>query len=343
MYCNPKNPKRFLIIQLRRLGDVLLTTPVIDVLKEHFPDAQVDFLTEEAFVDVLVDNPKLSTIFILNKDSWHEQLTLLRRIRKNKYDYVLDFFGNPRSSWWSFFSGAKKRVGYTYPVRQYLYNIRVTPDPRPKYVIDFKMDLLKPLGIPTTRRTMSLQVAPDVQKKMRDFLCAHGWDGKKKLVAILTPNVRKRSMVKNWRMDGYVTLAERVQQECNAAVVIIWGPGEEEDAYAMKRMTRGDNVIVAPQTTVREHAALVSLCSMLVTGCSGPKHIAVALGVPTVTIFGPTQEVCWNPPNNPKHIAVKADIPCIACDKTACETMECMKRVSVDMVMNAVKRIMNGG
>ncbi|MFC1512710.1 glycosyltransferase family 9 protein [bacterium] len=333
--------KKFLIIQLRKLGDVLLTTPVIDVLKDNFPKAQIDFFTETPFYDIASYNPKLTNLFLLNKHSIKDQLYTLRKIRRQKYDYALDFFGNPRSAWWAFFSGAKNRLGYDYPGRKHLYNICVKRDMKPKYVVDFKMDLLKPLGIDSDYLKTSIYVQANIREKMLNFIKEKGWNGYDKIVGLVTPNNRDVSRVKNWRFDGFADLAQKVIKELNAHVLILWGPGEQEEMRKLKSMINNDKVIVSPGMNVKELAGILSYCSVVVTSCGGSKHIAVSQDVPTVTIFGPTQEKCWNPPTD-KNIAVKAkNLECIECDQTSCSRMDCMKLVTTDMVFNAVKKILD--
>jgi len=332
---------KILIIQLRKLGDVILTTPVIDVLHEKFGnEAVIDFLTEPQSEDVLTDNPMLRKVWILDKSLPFNQLKLIWNLRREKYDYVFDFFGNPRSAQIAFLSGAKNRYGYDYPVRHRLYNKCVKRDRKSKYVVDFKMDLLQDLGIKPGFRKTSIYFKPELAVKMRDYLLAHGWDGKAKILAIATPNVRDVSLVKNWLFERYAELGARVQKELGAFVLILWGPGEKEVAENIFQGLADQNkATLGPNLTIKELAAMLSLANVLLTGCGGSKHVAVAVGTPTVTVFGPTQEICWNPPNDPKAVAVKAkDLECLQCDKTSCDDRKCMEQVTVDMVLDGIKR-----
>ncbi|MFH1715688.1 MAG: glycosyltransferase family 9 protein [Elusimicrobiota bacterium] len=331
--------KKILLIQLRRLGDVLLTTPIIDILKEKYPDARIDFLVETAYKDAVTDNPKLTNVFLLNKHSFLSQIKTIRLLRKQKYDYCLDFFCNPRSAWITFLSGAKQRLGFDYKGRKFLYNNVVKRDASPKYNTSFKLDLLKAMNIESKYITTSIYVKDEIKFQIKNFLKKNGWKDGERLIGLVSPNVRDVSKIKNWRMEGYSKLAERIICDMKAKVVILWGLSEQEEASKLYRMiNKPHDTILTPMFDVKELAGLISYCNAVVTGCSGPKHIAVALGVPTVTIFGPTQEMSWNPPMH-KHIAVKAEkLICIGCDKIYCETMDCMKLVTVDMVYDALQK-----
>ncbi|MCP4482000.1 MAG: glycosyltransferase family 9 protein [bacterium] len=331
--------KKILIVQLRKLGDVILTTPIIDVLYKKFEnDVIIDFLTEPQSEEVLTDNPMLRQVLVLDKSSVKEQLKLIWKLRSEKYDYVFDFFGNPRSAQLTFLSGVKKRYGYDYPIRHRLYNHCVKRDRKSKYVVDFKMDLLRDLDIEPGFRKTSIYFKREMSEDMRHYLCEHGWDGKSKILAIATPNVRDVSLVKNWLFERYAELGSLVQKDLGAFVLILWGPGEKdiaEDIYY--HLADKEKACLAPDLSIKELSAMLSLTDVLLTGCGGSKHVAVAVGTPTVTIFGPTQEICWNPPNSLKNIAVKAkELECLQCDKTECDDRQCMKRVTVGMVFKAV-------
>ena len=334
--------KKILLIQLRKLGDVVLTTPVIDVLYKKFgSDAQIDFLTEKEYSLILSGNPYLTKIYSLDKNDWKSQLKIIRQLRTEKYDFVFDFFGNPRSAWISFFSGGKYRYGYDFKGRKFLYNRIVQRDKNSKYAVDFKLDLLKDFGIQDGDKKTSLYADDELVKEYKICLREAGWKNSQKILAIVAPNVRQASVVKNWIFDRYIELANRSQKELGAFVVILWGPGEEENAEAIKQKIDQQKCFMPPKLKLDELAALIKNCSVLFSGCSGSKHIAVGLGIPTVTVFGPTQEICWNPPNSDTNIALKAkQLDCIECDKTECKDQECMKMIMTEMAFEAVVRFL---
>jgi len=178
--------KKILLIQLRKLGDVILTTPIIDVLHEKFGghgNVQIDFLTEKEYSKILFGNPRLTNIYSLDKNNTKNQLNIIKQLRHEKYDYVFDFFGNPRSAWLSFFSGAKYKYGYDFKGRKFLYNRIIKRDTNSKYAVDFKMDLLKDFSIHPGYRKTSVYVEPEIFKKQQDLLFKSGWDCKQKNIS----------------------------------------------------------------------------------------------------------------------------------------------------------------
>ena len=138
----------FLLIQLRRIGDVLMTTPSIRQLRETFPDAHFTFLTESPSDQVLRENPHLDEILLHRKtESLTESIKFFLNLRSRKFDCVIDFFGNPRSALMTFCSGAPMRIGFDFRGRSWAYTHPVMISEEVTYAAQDKSQLLKPLGI----------------------------------------------------------------------------------------------------------------------------------------------------------------------------------------------------
>jgi ADP-heptose:LPS heptosyltransferase len=212
------------------------------------------------------------------------QLNLIKKIRKEKYDFLFDFLGNPRTAWITFFSKAVKKVGFDFRGRKFAYNIRVERDNRPKYIVDFKLDALRAVGIDigNEREPLSMFVPSGAQTFADNFFANNNLDKKKPVIGI-SPTSRKQTRI--WPGKYFAQLADKLIQQYNAKIIFLWGPGEET------------------------------------------KHIAVAMDVPTITIYGPTQSECWNPSER-MHQALKSDIACIGCNRNECSSMECMEKVT---------------
>ena len=139
---------KFLLIQLRRIGDVLMTTPSIRLLHESFPNADVTFLTESPSDQVLNENPNLNEILVYRKpESITELLRYFMHLRSRKFDCVIDFFGNPRSALMTRFSGAPMRIGFDFRGRNLAYTHSVKISGEVTYSAADKAQLLRPLGI----------------------------------------------------------------------------------------------------------------------------------------------------------------------------------------------------
>ncbi len=133
----------------------------------------------------------------------------------------------------------------------------------------------------------------------------------------------------------------RIGDELIAAgypVIIPWAPGELEYVRKAAAMMKSQPVI-APRTTLGKLAALLDRCALLICNCGGMKHFAVAVGTPTLSIYGSSNPHAWTPPNDPRHVFVRADLDCLGCGKRECEPLECMIKVTPDKVLATLDRM----
>ncbi|MFH1784215.1 MAG: glycosyltransferase family 9 protein [bacterium] len=330
-----KNVKKILIIQLRRIGDVLLTTPVIESLREHFPQSSIDFLVEEPANEVVQGNPYLDNV-IISRKGFFDQVKLIKKIRQTGYDMVIDFLGNPRSAWICFFSSGGYRVGFDFRGRQFAYNIIVQRDKSIEYAVDFKMQALGKIGITLPRKEMFFAITPEAQSFADKFLDAHRKDGRI-FVGITSCSRRSARM---WLKEYFAQIADVLIEKYNSQVILFWGPGEKKRIDKIASLMRNKPVI-APAVTLKQLGALISRCKLMITNDNGPMHIAVSVGTPTVTIYGPTSQYNWNPPGELMHKAVTSDVGCLRCYMQDCDSMECMKKLTPDKVEPVIKDMLS--
>ncbi|MBI5555854.1 MAG: glycosyltransferase family 9 protein [Elusimicrobia bacterium] len=325
-----KPKAKILVIQLRRIGDVLLTTPVLRALRRQFSGAQIDFLVEKPGAEILAANPYINNLLVYDKK---EQLRWIRRIRAAKYDVILDFLGNPRTAWIVGLSGAKYRLGFKRPGRDFVYTEKITPDPVPKYVPAFKLDLLKPLGLENKDVDLDLQISASAQERINSFLAKEKIKETDTLIGI-SPTSRRQA--RRWLKRGFAESADLLMQKYGAKVIFLWGPGEETYIDDIINLMQ-NSPLKSPALTITESVALTSKLTLFMGNDNGPMHIAQGLKIPTVVIFGPTQSANWSEPD-PRNIVVKAEVPCLECNKQECAGRCCMARVTVLMVEEAIKK-----
>jgi lipopolysaccharide heptosyltransferase II len=333
-----KNPPRsILVLRPGAMGDVLLTTPALRGLRRAFPETRISILVTASGRAILERNTNVDEILLLDKSSLRSQAKLLRQVRRKKFDLVIDFLCNPRTALIALFSGAPLRLGYDVRMRRVAYNIQ---QPRDEYIDGKKVvkygaqvniDMLRCLGIESVDTELDFEVGGVAQKRVDEFLYSHSVKNRE-FVSVCPAGTWA---AKTWAVEKFAGLADRIVTELGHRVVILWGPGEKELAQKMASLMKTDS-IVAGETAIDEVAALIRRCALFVSNDSGLKHIAVALGTPTVTIFGPTNPRTWNPPKG-MHVAVFAEVDCLFCDKNTCEDMRCMKELAVETVFSMVQ------
>lgn len=317
---------RFLVVQLRQIGDVVLTTPLPRILKEARPGCQVSFLTERPSHQLLEGNPFVDRVFVNDrKGSWRDTLRLGLSLRSEHFDAVLDFMGNPRSALLSFLSGAPRRISYPAKGRGFLYTHRVVPEER-GYAVAIKKALLAPLGIRSAWDRPEVFLTPgerEAGQELRRELC-----GPAKRLVTIDPSHRRPT--RRWPADHYGTLCALLRTEFGAAPVVLWGPGEEGDADAVVRAS-GGAAAKAPSTKLREMAALIAAADLHVGNCSAPRHIAVAVGTPTFVVLGSTSRG-WTYPG-PYHTQVALGLACQPCNQNQCpREFACLRNLSPEAV-----------
>jgi ADP-heptose:LPS heptosyltransferase len=328
---------KILVIQLRQVGDVLLTTPVLRVLRAYYPHSHIAFLTERASAPLVMNNPHLDEVIIRNRyGSWWEELELIRQIRHQQYDLVLDFFRNPRSGWLTLLSGAKYRVANYHPLRAFFYNITPKIQAGKGYATLDKLALLKAIGLEGDLTPPYLEVPEEARVYIEEFLAAQGIS-KPDLVITISPTGRRQH--RKWMPEKYAQLADWLSDTCGAKIIFLWGPGEKEEVVSILKKCHRPHILACP-TDLLQLAALLDKSRLHIGNESAPRHIAVARGTPTLTILGPTSEANWTYPS-PFHRVVYESVPCRPCEKKTCAyQMECMRYLTVEKVAGACKELL---
>ncbi|MXZ75938.1 MAG: glycosyltransferase family 9 protein [Gemmatimonadetes bacterium] len=318
----PEDPRRILVIKLRATGDVVLATPVIENLKRRFPRARLSFLTEEASADVLRWNPWLDELIVLPlrqwgsqgiRGSWREQARFYRNLRQRRFDLVFDLFGNPRSAVLTWLTGATDRVGFAFRMRRHAYTTVVTPSGRPGHEVRFHLEALEALAIPVAVDRPRVAIPGTANEKADAWLREHARDAR----AVIGLNPGGGWAIKRWPPEFFGRLADALIDEYGVHVLILWGPGEDGLVAQVTGAMR-NRPLVLPETTLAELGAYLERCGLLVSNDSAPMHMAAALNVPTVGIFGPTDPRAQGPWGDGHGVVRKESVDCLGCNRTRC-------------------------
>src|SRR5712692_10617123 len=240
----PRIPaERILVIQFRQIGDVLLSTPVLRALRSAYPQSYIAFLTEPSPGRVLQGNPLLDEVIIRPRHStWRQQWQLLRHLRRQRFELVIDLMGNPRSAVLACLSGARHRLAFARFPRSLLYTMLVThPHPVPEYTVAKRLRLLEPLGIRATDLTPILPYTQRAQDEVATFLRAHAITPKEFLVCIdPTHHVPTRQ----WPGAHFSAFVDMLSERLGARVLLLWGPGEEAQVHAIAAAARSRPVLI---------------------------------------------------------------------------------------------------
>lgn len=333
-------PRRVLVIMLRRVGDVLLTTPAVRALRKLHPEARLDFLLEPPGHEMLHGNPDLDSV-LLYRGGPAAHVYWLLRLAGARYDWVVDFLGNPRTAALTFASRAPVRAGPGHVAHRWAYTHRMTQSAdRARYSALEKILMLRSIGIDADASDFLPRLTADADSEEFAAAAFRRLRMPRGLLVGLVPASRRET--RRWPAASYAALGRLLRERLGARLMVFWGPGEE----ALAREVRdgiGEGAHLSPETrSLRELAALLGRCGLVVSNCSGPKHIAVARGVPTVTVHGSSDPAAWNPPESPLHAVARLDeLHCIGCRSNDCPTaIECLRDLPPERVFAAAEGVL---
>jgi ADP-heptose:LPS heptosyltransferase len=313
-----------------------MCTPAIRAFKEAFPDCKLDFLTE--LPEVLQGNPHLSSVIHVDSSKHSHpihQLNLIRKIRNAGYDLVVDFFANPRSAYYAFLSGAETRLGFGFGHRKWAYNLVPAKSTAPVYAATDRLKLLGAIGITSSDPRLEFYPSDQDRRKAGELIALD------KGTSIVTISPVSRRAFNRWPLEKYARLGDLLASKADACPVILAGPGEESIADEVAKLMTAAHPIVPRISGLGLLGAVLEKAGLHIGNDNGPKHIAVACGIPTITIFGPHSHISWTYPDQARHLWILPSERCENCDhqKHSCNA-GCIKRIPVEAVWEKARSMM---
>ena len=289
-----------LILQLRRLGDVLMTTPMLRAIKGALPDAVVHVCVEPSSAPAVRHNPLADDVVIAEPGA---RLGLLRRLRRARYDVVLDTLGTPATARLAFFSSAPIRIGWARRWRTAFYTHAIPPDTQPRYSAASKLALLEPLGIRSDDCRIELFPTEEECGDAERYWSSLTLPGGARVVAFSPVSRRPRKV---WPPERFAEVCDRWAERAGLRFLPVHAPGEEAQVErVIGALRRRDTAIwPGPRLTFGALVPLARRCAFYLGNDNGARHMAVAAGIPTASVFGPDDPAYWTPPDAPRHLYV---------------------------------------
>jgi len=336
--------KKILIVHTAFIGDIILTTPLIEAVKDRHPDAQIDFLAIPATANLLATNPHVREVIIYDKKKRDKGLRravhLVRRLRRANYDLAIVPHRSLRSALIVFSAGIRQRIGFDRSAGAFFFTDRVRYN-RDAHEVVRNLSLL---GLSDSEiKNYSPRIYPDASDKASVdlFLEKIALSGKSTLVAIAPGSVWP---TKRWTEDGFTDVIHKLTATDSLSRVVLIGGKEDSDVCQHLADKFPDRVInTAGQFTLRQSADLISRCRALLCNDSGPMHLGVAVGVPVIAIFGPTVPSFGFAPYGDGHVVVEhKGLYCRPCHihgpkKCPEKHFRCMKEISGEDVFRALR------
>lgn len=343
---------RVLVIKLRHLGDVLLTSPVFTVLKNHAPSLEVDALVYRDTEPMLSGHPAIANVFTIDRgwkqQEWTSRLAhewrLLRSLRARHYDLIIHLTENARGAMLSLLLKPDYSVARDYPAKRgRLWRNSFThlyPSPDRRHKVEMHLDALRRLGVypRDDERRLTLIPGAEAERTVSDLLARHSLTPK----GFIQLHPTSRWMFKSWESEKNAALITALQ-DAGESIVLTAAPSEPELQFAARVTARLKKPVVdlAGKLNLKQLAALTAQAKIFVGVDSVPMHIAAAVQTPTVVLFGPSGEIEWGPWQVPARV-LTSDHPCRPCGQDGCgggKVSECLTDISVDKVLQAINEL----
>lgn len=336
---------RVLLIRLSAIGDCLLTTPVAEALKGRYPQSRLTWVVEDRCRPMIEGNPFVDEILV-----WHKRagavgssLTLLREVRRRRFEAVLDLQGLTKSSVLAQWSGAPHRIvgAQARPRAKKAATLIAARSANAIHAAEYFLACLTPLGIEPPPPVPRLFLTGAERAWARDWLADRLGSP---LPPLLGLNPGASRDLNRWYPDRFAEVAVRCRRKWGLVPLLFGGPEDAPAAEAIARQVGPPLLNVAGRTTLRQLAALTALSAVFVTGDTGPMHIAAAMGAPVVALFGPADPERTGPVQDGAPV-VRTHLPCQPCFKrpTCAGRRECMDGITVGAVVKAVGRQLTKG
>ena len=331
--------QKILVINLMHIGDLLLVTPVLRTLRTNYPKAHIALLADGMLADLVKYNQNIDELIAIDKKGYHNKLStyfaFAQEIRKQKFDIVINLHANERASFIAAYSGAKKIVGYSTFGLGMFFDKVLENRKAIKHQVHSHFDVLREtLGI-TQMDDRGIEMWLDEEAEERaESIWSEAFSGKNQKVIGL--NIGASWPTKRWRKEYYAEVADRLL-DMGYGVAYYGGPMDVAIvSETIGLMRNKEHLLLRTFTgkmTLLELAALLKKSSVLVTNDTGPMHVAVAMNVALVSMFGPSPVPGFYPYND-KSVVIKTPLACHPCGKHQCPTEhECMWGIDVDTVM----------
>lgn len=345
----PNDPKRILIVKLSAIGDVLMATPVAAAVRKAFPESYIAWVVERKAADVVTGNPYLDEVYVMDRpkggglisdaSAYVASLRQLRRdLRRREFDVSLDFQGLLRSAVVSGLSGAKCRIGYwdASELSTHFYHTKYRLDPPDVDAQQRNLNLLTTIGINSTETQMCMPLGEEDKLFASEFFAECGLEGQRAVA--LCPATTWAS--KHWITERWSEVVDLLADKWGAKSVIMGSRADSALAEQISANARTKPILSVGRTTLKQAGAIIANCDALIGVDTGLLHMSVALGRPTVGLFGPSAWHCFG--KKPNYIWVAKDFPCIPCLRhPTCSDFDCMRAIQVQDVDEALGRCLD--
>jgi lipopolysaccharide heptosyltransferase I len=327
-------PQRIVLVKLGAIGDVLNVLPFVNRLRRGWPEVRLDWVIAPLAASLVRGHPAVDEFLVTNPRRWRELPGLVRRLRAGQYELGIDLQRIQKSAWITLASGAPRRLGFDKArCKEFSWlttNERIAPNPRPGVTVDQYLEFADHLGLPP---------APVEWRLPHPTPAAAGegvaLDGEGPRIVL---NVGASKEANRWYPEQWAELCRLLVREDGARVQLTGGPEDRSIADAILGLAEVPLDDRVGRTSLVETAGLIAAADLFVGCDTGPLHLAVALGLPTVSLFGAADPERTGPWGQMQGV-VRNPTPCSPCRKRHCHVAghPCMRGLAARAVLERIR------
>jgi heptosyltransferase-3 len=332
--------ERFLVVRTDRIGDVILSTPVVEMIKFHCPGAHVSMLVSAYAAEVLRNNPHLDDVIIDDRENRHKGakgfFMLLGEVRRRDFDFSILLKPTLRLALLLFLARIRHRIGTGYRFYQAFFSRKVYVHRKMnlRHEAEYNLDLLQPFGIKREK------IAPKVYLSSDEELFAHQtWERLKltsdDVVVVIHPGSGDSSL--NLPARRFAQVADRLVEKVHARLILTGTEKERGLIDFIKSHMQHRAIDLTGRTNLRQLAAILKRSDVVISNSTGPMHLAAAVGAPTVAIFCPifaAGPIRWGPYGQGHEVVLPPVPVCDKCAPRRCPHYDCMEKIKADDIVS---------
>ena len=362
IWSRKKSPSKFLFVNPFGIGDVLFTTPLISAVKEAYPQSVIGYWCNERTASILKDNKDINKIYPLSRGDIKkiynrskikgitETFSLLRAIKKERFDIALDFSLDHRYGFLCKVAGIPRRIGYDYKGRgRFLTDKLILDGYSQKHIVEYYLDLLSFLNIRQKQAGLKLTISEEAKNNAKRRLLKESGKEAGLLIGIAPAGGAswgKDAFRKHWPSGYFAALADKLASELKARIIILGDPSEKELCAKVVRNMKERAVDFSGRTTLEELPAIINHMDLLITNDAGILHVGVALKKKTLSFFGPVDPRVYGPypTDDDRNIALSSNLECEPCYRNfrmadCPKDIECLSSISVQEAFEAASKL----
>ncbi|MBL7071166.1 MAG: lipopolysaccharide heptosyltransferase II [Candidatus Omnitrophica bacterium] len=335
-----KTRKKILIFSVNWLGDVIFTSPFIRAVREAFPDSYIACAVPQRCKEILESNTRINELIPFDEKgperSLRGKLRFTLKLRKDKFDTVFLLHRSMTRALIARTAGIKTRIGYDTKKRGFLLTEKLKMPPRQVHRVQHFLELARAAGLDASKNDYEFFITELDRKKALRILDSEGVSGLDDFVAI---NPGGNWAPKRWPAASFAELADKLIEKYGVKILITGAEKDKTLTEAIMKDMKNKPTSVCGKTGLRELASIFERARLVVSGDSGPMHIAVSTGVNVVALFGPTSPDITGPYGKGNYEVLKKDIGCeVPCYDPSCGDNRCMKAITVDDVLEVIEK-----